>query len=416
MKKYLCLLLVLIFSVGLMFCVARTQTTKLNSDKILPKIFLINPNVLNNTRERILSNDPSLQPAFKKLLIDAEKSLKSGPFSVTFNEHILPSGDNHNYVSLGTYYWPNPKTADGLPYILRDGERNPEVDQYDRPQLNSMCEAVNTLALAYYFTGEEKYAEYATKLLRIWFLDENTKMNPNMKYSQACKGVNDGTCWGIIESSVFPEILDSVGMLAGSKSWTLKDEEGLKDWFNLFLQWLIESEAGEKTSVQKNNHGTYYDVLVVSIALYIDKLDFAKNHLTNTTMKRIENQIMPDGSQPFELKRTLSLDYSLSNLKGLYFCALLGENVGLDLWNYQTSDGRGINKALEYLLPYIKGEKKWEYKQMKEYNRTHLFFLLRLASIKFHNPDYETLLRGTPNAYDITNIYNLLYPDADFQQ
>ena len=402
------------FIISALFCLAQYETAKSDSDKILPKTFLINPNVLNNTRERILSNDPNIQPAFRKLLTDAEKSLKSGPFSVTFNETIPPSGNKNDYMSIGTYYWPNMKTADGLPYILRDGERNPEVDQYDRPQLNSICEAVNTLALAYYFTGEEKYAKYSTKLLRVWFLDNKTKMNPNMKYSQACKGVNDGTCWGIIEASVFPEMLDSVGMLAGSKSWTLKDEEGLKDWFNLFLQWLIESEAGKKISIQKNNQGTYYDVQVVSIALYIDKLDFAKNHLTNTTMKRIENQIMPDGSQPFELKRTLSLDYSLGNLKGLYFCALLGENVGLDLWNNQISDGRGIKKAFEYLLPYILDEKKWEYKQIKEYNRKHLFFLLRSTSIKFQNPDYEKLLQGIPNAYDRTNRYNLLYPDVDF--
>ena len=33
---------------------------------------------------------------------------------------VAPSGDKHDYISVGTYWWPNPDTSDGLPYIRRD--------------------------------------------------------------------------------------------------------------------------------------------------------------------------------------------------------------------------------------------------------------------------------------------------------
>ncbi|WP_409013242.1 alginate lyase family protein [Dyadobacter sp. CY343] len=36
--------------------------------------------------------------------------------------------------------------------------------------------------LAWYFTNESKYSEHAAQLLRVWFLDEMTKMNPNLNF------------------------------------------------------------------------------------------------------------------------------------------------------------------------------------------------------------------------------------------
>jgi hypothetical protein len=39
-------------------------------------------------------------------------------------------------MSLAPYWWPDPKSPNGLPYIRRDGERNPEIKQItDHAQL-----------------------------------------------------------------------------------------------------------------------------------------------------------------------------------------------------------------------------------------------------------------------------------------
>jgi len=56
-------------------------------------------------------------------------------------------------------------------------------------------------------------------------------------------------------------------------------------------------------------------------------------------------------------------DYSIGNLDGLMLLARLGENVRVDLWNFETPDGRGIQKALDFLLPLPPGDRKWPYQQ-----------------------------------------------------
>ena len=52
------------------------------------------------------------------------------------------------------------------------------------------------------------------------------------------------------------------------------------------------------------------------------------------------------------------------NLRGFMHLANLGKKTGVDLWNFETVDGRGIPNALDFLLPFATGEKSWEYKQL----------------------------------------------------
>ncbi len=68
--------------------------------------------------------------------------------------------------------------------------------------------------------------------------------------------------------------------------------------------------------------------------------------------KQIAATIQPDGRQPFELMRSNSLDYSMFNLLGLFKLAIIGQRLGMDLWHYKTSQGAGLQMALDYLLPY----------------------------------------------------------------
>ena len=75
--------------------------------------------------------------------------------------------------------------------------------------------------------------------------------------------------------------------------------------------------------------------------------------------KRISVQIEADGKQPLELERTTSWQYSVFNLEALTKLGILGEKVGVDLWNYENPEGGSIRKALDFVLPYC-----FEYKSM----------------------------------------------------
>jgi Alginate lyase len=356
-----------------------------------PRTFILDPAKIARKREDIRANDPRLAPALEKLKRAADAALTVGPFSVVHKKVTPPSGDKHDYMSYAPYWWPDRDKPGGLPYIRRDGEHSPDVQESsDRAELGRMIDSVETLALAYYFTGDEKYAEHARTLMRAWFIDPATRMNPSFEFAQAIRGRNTGRCYGLIDSHAFTRLIDAVGLLAESKAWTPDDDRALHAWFDKFLHWMLDTEMGRDEASRKNNHGTYYDVQVADYALFLGQPELARKVLNEARAKRIAQQIEPDGRQPLELARTKSWGYSLANLRGLMKLATLGDRVGIDLWHYQTDDGRSIRAAVEFLAPFSLDQKAWPYQQIEGFSPKLLYPLLRQAAEKYPDASFSS--------------------------
>ncbi len=321
-------------------------------------------------RKSLSSGQPQYLPAYEALLADAEKLMRKEPVSVMMKEKTPASGDKHDYMSLARYYWPDPAKPDGLPYISRDGESNPELEKLDRPKLGEMANAVMDLTLAWYFSGDEKYAHRAVEWLRTWFINEETRKNPNMNYAQMIPGHNGGKGRGIgiIDAYSYTGMLDAVRLLEGSAAYTLQDDTCMKNWFTQFLDWLLTSPLGADESNQKNNHAVAYDEQVI-LYVYTGNREIALQYLQEFPQKRIYTQIMPDGSQPAELRRTLAFGYSEYNLKHLIEIVLVGQKEGVYLEKAVSEDGRSIFKAFDFLIPYIgKDVTAWPYQQISEWD------------------------------------------------
>lgn len=361
-----------------------------------PRVFLLDGKHLAAMREKLRAGDKSLQPALEKLRSDARAAMKAGPFSVTTKGKTPPSGDKHDFMSLAPYWWPDPEKADGLPYVQRDGERNPEIYEItDAGHLKQMAVAAETLAAAWYFTGDEAFADRAALLLRTWFLVPETRMNPHLQYAQAIPGTNDGRGIGIIESVYLIFACDAAGMLHGSSKWSDADERGLREWFTQYLKWMRESKHGRDEAAAKNNHGTFYDVQVATFALFTDQRDLAREVIERVPAKRIAVQVEPDGRQPLELKRTKAWSYSLMNARGLMLLARLGEHVGVDLWHAHPPARGGIRDAVLFLAPFATGEQKWSYDQINGFRNEGALVILRRAA-RVYPEDFGGTLKKLP--------------------
>ncbi|MDD2798595.1 MAG: alginate lyase family protein [Bacteroidales bacterium] len=334
--------------------------------------------------------------ACKLIIRDADKALNK-TIATVMDKGLAPtSGDKHDYFSSGRYWWPDPSKPDGLPYIRKDGVVNREIDNLDRAPLGAMARSVYTLSLAYYLTSDYKYAKKAVENIRIWFLNKETKMNPNMNFGQTIPGRNNGKGRGegILDTYSFVEMLDGIELLKGSSEFTKKDREALVAWFTEYLNWMQTSEIGKEEFSAKNNHGTAFDVQVTRYALFVEKEDIAKNVIDEFPTRRLFKQIEPDGSQPFELVRTTALGYSVFNLTHFIDMCWMAKSLKIDLFNAKSTDGRSIDKACSFLANYVgKEQNEFPYKQIKEWDSVQkkLQFELYRSDLFREKPIYKSL-------------------------
>jgi hypothetical protein len=313
---------------------------------------------------------PEAKGIAKKIVKEADKRVGKPMITITENENLQASKDPHDYFSIGRYFWPDPKKPDGLPWINRDGETNPDaVKASDEKKLGEMIHTVEYLALAYHLTGDEKYGSEAGRFLRGFFLDAETKMNPHLDYGQSVPGKATGRGWGLIDTRGFMILPDVLKLLEKCPAWTAKDREGMKAWWTAYGDWMQTSKIGLQEKKAPNNHGAAYDVQLGAVLVMAEKEEDAKKVLGESLPARLDAHITPEGKQPRELARTKSWSYSCFNLKNISKGSVMARSLGIDLWNHEGEGGRGsLKKAMLYLVPFLKNPENWPEKQITKFD------------------------------------------------
>lgn len=331
--------------------------------------------------------------AYKNLLAEADQLLSITNPVVMDKTLLPPSGDRHDYLSLSRYWWPNPQAKDSLPWIRKDGQTNPttQSDAADRKRLSVMSQGVRKLSLAYFFSEKEQYAQKAISMIQSWFLDEETRMNPHLEYAQTVPGNPNGRRSGILDGrSIVLYVPDAIQLLSHSSHWTPKKDTKMKRWLKDYLSWLTESDLGKEGSTQVNNHASWYKFQVAGLALYLGNDTLVKKMLA-AAEKSLDEQLNEQGGQVHELTRSRSFFYSCFNLEALTSIALIGEHVGINMWQYESAQKKSMSLALDYLCPVIRGE-KWQFESIHEADPSHLAGILATMSAKLPSKGYANLL------------------------
>jgi hypothetical protein len=337
-------------------------------------------------RDRLATGDTELRAPLATLTARADAWLDQGPWTVVDKPRPAASGDPHDYLSQAPYFWasqpPTPDNPRGFPYEQRDGRRNPEAEiGTDRVKAGKVLTSVPVLSLAWYYTADPRYAEHAGRILRTWFVDPATRMNPNLDYAQGVPGKLDGRPWGIIDFAQFLTInLDALAILdTGAPGWTDADRAGMHTWLTGFLDWLRNSPFGQAESAVRNNHASYAAMQIAGIALATGDRESARSTATSQGARLIDGQFAADGSQPLELARTRSWHYSAFNLSALCRLAAIGRHVGVDLWAHRGPAGQSLGQGVGYLLPAATGTAAWPHPEL-EFHRYAANEVIRAAA------------------------------------
>ena len=299
----------------------------------------------------------TVTPYVKQIISMADKyGMTQGPYSVR-NKTTMPDGekDIRYYYSARPYHWQLgdlPKDmqdnvkgkqwsklgmSDGdvskwqeQRRIHRDGMRAPGTviagdrnNRFDRTEAWYVVDNVTTLALAWYFTDNIKYAQRGAKLVDTWFLDDYTGMLPNLKYAQ------DGDRTGLIDWKDMYYVLDAITLLEQSGAFTLKQVKKMMDWCGQMAEWYMVSEQGQEEGISTNNHALYFDLSVASLSVYAMRDD-----LIDATMTRLLYRLQTpyplghfseNGSQPHEYRRPTAMHYVTFNLVGWIHTGLVIE-------------------------------------------------------------------------------------------
>lgn len=346
--------------------------------------------------EAIRRNDPKFAEPASQLRAVANAALEKGPWNITDHRPKGIDVPPHEYYSEGPYWWPDQKNPNG-PYIRKDGERNPDRFDDNHRDIGAMSSAILSLGLGAYFFGDSRYATHAGKVLNAWFLDADTRMNPNLEFGQAVRGINTGRGTGIIDTVSLIHAVQGIVLLESSGRLDARVVTGLRRWFADYLRWMTASEKGLDEKKSGNNHATWWTAQAAAYAIFVNDPDAERMAWDHYRAVLVPGQIRSDGSCPREEARTRSLSYSVFNLDAFSVLCRLAQVRGVDLWHFRAPSGVGLDKAVAYLTPYVVHPEGWRKEQIAKFDANGIVYP-GLAGLGLRSQELLRVYHALPRA------------------
>ncbi|MET0659297.1 MAG: alginate lyase family protein, partial [Steroidobacteraceae bacterium] len=287
-------------------------------------------------------------PLTGALIAQARAALIRPLPSVRDKTGCAASGDKGDYVSAAPYFHTDANGA----VRHRDGQRNDAATRgtaasltNDRAALDQLVIDACATALAGTLTGDMTMLEHTARMLRTWFIDPATLMNPHMRFAQVTPGSEQqGNLWGIVDFRGFWPLLDAITLTTRAGLLSSDEQRAVQAWFETFLEDVDARAIGS----EPNNIAVWHDLIVAALAAFVGRNARAADVLSDLPV-RFASQLSAFGAPVNELKRTRPLHYGLFLAQGLINSAWLGRSLGIDLWNYTASQHRSIAMLLRFL-------------------------------------------------------------------
>ncbi len=356
----------------LFFTILLFQSCKKHHEKKLSLIYF-DASLNAQVKQKIKEKHPYFFGKYQNLKEKADEALGFMANSVVNKTRIPASKNKHDYLSYAPYKWADSTKIDGLPWITRDGEINPLSQGYDTDfkRTSEFFKTIEILGWAFYYSDEDKYANKAIELIRTWYINEDTKVNPHINFGQAVPGAAEGRKAGVQEWLNQYHIITALQIFENANILTDDIKSEIKNWFEQYLNWLLTNEMAIEAGNTGQNHANHYNHQVVGLLIYLNRTKEAKQIIENAKYNRIAIQILPDGRQPKEMGRTRSVHYASLNLWSLSELTFIGKKLGVDLWSFETEDKRSLRQAFSYLKKYVNQPEKWPYKEISQGGVAH---------------------------------------------
>jgi hypothetical protein len=290
----------------------------------------------------------------------ADDALKQKPSTITSITAPIKGLDAHTYYSEDTEWWPEDGKPDA-PYEHRQGYSNPHAFVAHRDAIIRLNGIVAACVAAWRLTSEARYAEHAMLHLRAWFLDEGTRMEPNLDHAGCVPPAREGTPRGVEDTIVIAELVRATSFLCAYNGISTETEAaGLRAWFGSFATWLNESKPGFIARESKNRLAICWTLQAAECAR------FARNgalqlECSHRFRDKLLRQMSFDGDFPAELHTSDAYAASIFTLECLSLtCEALSSPMDR-LWDYNLPDGRGMRSAVAFLYPALDRRGAWKY-------------------------------------------------------
>jgi hypothetical protein len=348
-----------------------------------------------------------------RILKAAAAYVTQSPITITAFPATRSAGGRHDFYSQADYFWPNPKDPNG-PYINRDGQSNPNNFDDHRRVMVRLSIQMPALTAAWLLTGNREYAGRACDHLRAWFVDADTRMNPNLEFAQAVEGVSTGRSYGIIDSLHLVEVARAASFLT-EKMLSPTDANTIRDWFSSYLDWLSTSAPGKTERDARNNHAMCWTLQAAEYARLAGGDAARKEVFRRYREILLPDQMAFDGSFPRELTRTKPYSYSIFNFDVMAGLCQSLKGLDPDPPTFQLSDGRGLARAAQFIYPYLKDKNSWKWaKDIEHFDALPVRSPgLLFSGIAFHEQKYIDLwktLNPDPTDKEIIRNYPIRQP------